>query len=470
MKTKLSQPSDRGLPRRDFLKTAGAAALALSGGLAGRAQTARPAVRLAPDRPRLAIVGLGGRGRSMALQQMASFFDIVALCDADLRKPAPVAKALEAKTGRKVEIVQDYRRLLDRPDIDVIANATPQHWHARITSDACRAGKDVYSEKPLGLTVDEGNFLRRVVRETGRVVQVGTQQRSGLQFQVACSLVRSGRIGTLKRVGVLVPGSSKMHGDAVTPEPVPPELDWDMWSGQAPLHDFNHARLVAYNWSEYSGGLVCDWGAHHMDIAHWGMGGETVGPLSVEARGYAPDRGQPDRRDQFTPFAARLEYPQGVELWFLSNPPIETGKREIVPPAELDRIYAGVPEDLRKEPRPGVVFTGSTGSIFVGREFVEAPGIGELDDLPLVDAPHARWLASLQEHTRNFVECIRTRGLPRSNVAEQHRTQLPTHLVTIALQLGRKLRWDPAGEAFVDDAEAAGFLRRAQRAPWGLAG
>lgn len=457
--------------RRGFLKTLAVGGAGVWAGLPDRLLAAsHPAPR--GDRPTGAVIGLGNRGRGIAEWQMPPFVDVVAICDVDLRKTAAVARRLQQKTGRKVQIFQDYRQLLERRDIAVIANATCDHWHAKITIEACRAGKDVYCEKPLALTIAEGKLLRKVVQETGRIVQVGTQQRSGLQFHVACSLVRHGRIGDLTRVAVLLPGGEFRVRPAAIAEPVPPEVDWDLWSGQAPLHPFSAARLNSFrSWLDYGGGLITDWGAHYLDIAHWGMGGPEVGPSSVEAAGFNPNYGQPGRPNQFVPFAARFEYPGGIELSFCSSyAAAKSSAKSEVQQAELERIFRLMPEVLWEEKRSGVLFVGSRGTIFVNRDEVTGEGIGELAQMPLAEDGGVRWRACMYAHMQNFVECVRTRREPISPVAEQHRTQIPAHLTNIALRLGRTLRWDAAGEEFVGDAEANGLLRREQRAPYRIEG
>jgi predicted dehydrogenase len=457
--------------RREFLKTAGGTAVWSS--VPAGASAAPQAVR-GDDRPVGAVIGLGGRGRGMAEWQMPPYADVVAICDVDLRKAGPVVEALYKRTGRKVEVYQDYRRLLDRKDIHVIANTTPPHWHTRINVDACRAGKDVYAEKPMTLTIDEGKILRKVVAETGRVIQIGSQQRSGQQFYIACDLVRHGRIGKLKQIAVILPPGSYEHGGPCAEEDVPRELNWDMWQGQAPVQPFCSARLRSGSYSEYAGGLVTDWGAHHMDIAHWGMGGEEVGPLSIEAQGYCPNLGKSGYPDQFHPFSARLEYLDGIEMWFFSgfkepNEANQAALRNVV-----EQVYGKIPENIRNYRAPdnegGVLFIGSKNSIFVGRAVAVGEGVGELTGMPLPENQHMRWRACLYPHMQNFVECVGTRRKPVSNVAEQHRSQLPCHLVNIALRVGRKLRWDPKREEFVGDQEANSQLRRAQREPYQIKG
>jgi predicted dehydrogenase len=456
--------------RRDFLKSAGGAA-SLSALAVGEAFGGQATPR--SERPLAAVVGVGGRGRDLAEWQTPPFADVVAICDVDLGKTERTVQTVLKNTGRKVEVYQDYRRILDRKDIEVVVVATCDHWHTKITVDACRAGKDVYCEKPLTLTIDEGKILRKVVAETGRVVQVGTQQRSGLHFHIACNLVRNGRIGKLKQVGVIVPGGGfRVSNTTCVEEPIPERLNWDMWLGQAPARPFCRARLNFRGWWDYSGGVITDWGAHYMDIAHWGMGGEEVGPISVEAQGYNPNLGKPEYSDQFSPFSARLEYPDGVEMWFLNTYAEPRGPDKDALQPVVDRLYGQVPEQLKKiqVPDGGVLFTGTQGSIFVGRRLVTAEGIGELQDIPLPDASHVRWRADMFSHMRNFIDCVRTRQRPISYVADHHRGLIPCHMTNIALRMGRKLRWDPKREEFVGDREATALLRRTQRKPYEIAG
>jgi predicted dehydrogenase len=468
------------LARREFLATMGAGAAFLanpfsSHALADSSIIPSPLKARSSDRPGTAVVGLGNRGRGLATWQLGSYADVLAVCDVDLRRARSVAEDIYKATGRKVETYQDYRRLLERKDIQVIANATPPHWHTKINVDACRAGKDVYAEKPLTLTVDEGKILRRVVEETGQIIQVGTQQRSGYHFQIVCSLVRAGRIGKLKQVAVFVPGGDIRLGETCKESPVPPELNWEMWLGQAPLSPYCESRFRGpMSWWEYGGGMVTDWGAHHMDIAHWGIGGEDTGPLSIEAEGFNPNLGKAGHPDQFLPFAARLEYPGGVEMWFLSIPPDPVKNpayKEVI-----DRVFSKVPDNIRNYPshesNSGVLFIGEKNKVFVGRDGAFSEGIGEInnvgrfDRMPLAEDPWVRGYSYLYAHTNDFLTSVRTRQQPISDPIGQHRSQLPCHLVNIALRLGRKLRWDPKKEEFIGDNEANSHLKRSQRAPY----
>lgn len=233
------------------------------------------------DRPRIAAIGVGGRG-SQITTEAAQFGDLVAICDVDLQH----AEKLKVILGGKADIYQDYRRFLERKDIDVVINGTPDHWHTAINVAACKTGRDVYTEKPLTLTIDEGKLLCKVVEETGRIVQVGTLQRSQPEFQRGVELVRNGRIGKLRQVWVALPNQS-MKGGPFAKRPIPSYFDWKLYQGQSPAHDYcpQRTHVTFRYWYEYSGGMITDWGNHHLDIAHWGMDCELTGPTSVEGRG-----------------------------------------------------------------------------------------------------------------------------------------------------------------------------------------
>jgi predicted dehydrogenase len=275
---------------------------------------------------------------------------------------------------------------------------------------------------------------------------------------------------------VILPGGGPQDGGGpATEEPVPKELNWDMWSGQAPLRPFSTSRLKGSSkWWDYGGGIVTNWGHHHMDIAHWGMGSEEVGPTSVEAEGYSPNFGKPGYPDQFLPFAAHLNYPNDVEMWFLSayNAPSAAEKGAFG--SEIERIYGKVPDQIKnyktEDQDHGVLFIGTKGMIFVGRGRAAGEGIGELEQMPIPENGHMRWRSCLYAHMFNFVTCVRTRQKPISQAAEQHRTVIPCHLTNIALRLGRKLQWDPVREQFVGDDEANAMLSRSQRQPYSIQG
>jgi predicted dehydrogenase len=372
---------------------------------------------------------MGGQGTHIA-GAASRFGDIVAVCDVD-RDHAEKAKE---RFGGKAEVYEDYRKLIERPDIEAITIGTPDHWHTAVSLAALRAGKDVYCEKPLTLTIDEGKLLVKTVAETGRVFQVGTQQRSDDRFRLACELVRNGRIGKLKHVTVTLPDSPA--GGPFAKQPVPANLNWDFWLGQAPMVDYIPERCHYQFrwWYEYSGGIMTDWGAHHMDIAHWGMGVEDSGPLSIEGKCKLP--GIPDGYNTPNQFTVDYTYPDDVTL------------------------HVNIGDN-------GVLFEGDKGRVYVNRGRIAGKPVEELKDNPLPE-DRIKLIVS-DDHMKNFVDCVKSREKPISDVVSQHRSVSACHLANISLRLGRKLTWDPKLEQFVGDSEADAMLARAQRAPYVVA-
>ncbi|MGQ9574294.1 MAG: Gfo/Idh/MocA family protein [Thermoguttaceae bacterium] len=412
------------------------------------------------DRPLVAGIGVGGQGTAI-LRSAARFGDVVAVCDADLEH----AERAQALFGGKPAVYQDYRRLLDRKDVEVITNGTPDHWHTAINIAACKAGKDVYTEKPLSLTIEEGQLLRKVVQQTGRIVQVGTQQRSDPNFRLACELVRNGRIGKLRRVTVVLPFWNT-KGGPFAPKPVPPKLDWDLWQGQAPWREYCPER-VHFNfrwWSEYAGGIITDWGQHHMDIAFWGMDMENSGPLSVEGTAIFPNQGRPNCYDNPDRFVIKMQFPGDIELLYLVAH--DQKYRESITPQEEARLFAETQADLAEGARNGIMFTGDQGRLFVNRGKVYGKPVEQLKENPL--PPSAVRLYQSNDHMGNFFECVKTRKQPISTVEVAHRVITACHLGNIAIRLKRKIIWDAQNEQIVGDAEAASsiYVRRPQRAPY----
>src|SRR2546426_3193835 len=230
------------------------------------------------DKPGVALIGCGGQGR-YDTKLASAFGDIVAVCDVDSKHVEEASKQFNS-----AKVYKDFRKLLERDDIHAVINGTPDHWHTFVNLAAMKAGKDVYSEKPLTLTIDEGKRLVAVVKETNRVLQTGSQQRSDRRFRLACELVRNGRLGKLKHVITTFPAGPPRGPFSVAP--VPPELNWDFWQGQTPAVPYVKERCHSSfrYWWEYSGGTMTDWGAHHNDIALWGIGLERSGPVSVEGK------------------------------------------------------------------------------------------------------------------------------------------------------------------------------------------
>jgi predicted dehydrogenase len=413
--------------------------------------SACPAAESKNDRPLGASIGVGGRGSGIG-RGASAFADIVACCDVDRQH----AERFADHFGGKPKIYHDYRELLDRNDIEVVTIGTPDHWHTAICIAAMKAGKDVYCEKPLTLTIDEGRLICRVLKETGRVFQVGTQQRSGYKsmFLKAVVLARSGRLGN-KLTATCSIGAGPTAGPFPTADP-PAHLDWDFWLGQAPKVDYTPQRCHGTFrwWLEYSGGKMTDWGAHHIDVAQWGLGYEDSGPTEIEGEGHLPNI--PDDFDPVAFFDGRVKLPNGYNTatQFTITHTYENGSQMIV----------------RHGPDNGIWFEGDKGRIFVNR--------GRLTGKPIEDLSDAdkEWLdqeviklykgKEPGNHMRNFFDCVKDRTQPISDGFTHHRTMTACHLSNIALLLKRKLRWDPAKEDFVDDAEASALRSRRQREPY----
>ena len=451
--------------RREFLQTAAATAMAVT---VPCCSTARQALgsESKNDRPLIGAIGLGGRGTHIA-QWAAKFGDIAAVCDVDLRQ----AEKAKAAFGGKPNVYQDYRRLLDRRDIDVIINGTPDHWHTAINIAACRSGRDVYTEKPLTLTIDEGKLLCRIVEETGRIVQVGTMQRSDVRFQTAVELVRNGRIGKLRQVWVALPYYTTKGGPFAS-QPIPEELDWDLYQGQVPEHDYCPQRTLGNFrwWYEYAGGIITDWGNHHFDIAHWGMDCERTGPIAVEARGLFPNQEGPQFYNTPDRFFSRMTYANGIDVLFFASLNRrkrygDVGEHEETPPAKLDWLFGkNVPDEVKKYNRDGILFIGDRGKVFVNRGGVYGKPVEELKEHPL---PGNAWRASpSHDHMANFFDCVKSRKQPCATVQVEHRSVSACHLTNLSIRLNRKLTWDPVLEKVVGDDEANSWLMREQRPPY----
>lgn len=430
------------LPRRTFLKTSAAAAAAstlpawfLQEGSA--APASRP---LGPnDQPAVALVGCGGMGRGDA-KNASRFGRIVALCDVDQARLADTKKEWpDAAT------FNDFRKVMERDDIHAVICGTVDHWHAMVSMAAMRAGKDVYCEKPLTLTIDEGKRLVKTQRETKRLLQTGSQQRSDKNFRLACELVRNGRIGKLKHIDVWLP-AGRREGPFAT-SPVPDGFNFDFWLGPTPRTDYVKERthLTFRYWWEYSGGTMTDWGAHHNDIALWAMGLDPSGPTTIEARPLVEMI--PNGFSAFSEYEVNYTHANGVTHACRST--------------KGDTWSGGVAD--KSGQRHGVKFTGSDGWIWVTRGSIQASA-PELLATPL--ASGAERLYASDDHMKNFFDCIRSRRSPICDVEIGHRSATVCHLGVIALRLGRKLKWDPQSEQFIDDREANGWLSREMRPSW----
>jgi predicted dehydrogenase len=386
----------------------------------------------------MACIGVGGRGK----QNLQSFIGhkncrIVAVCDVNANRVEEAQKIVTNRYGNAdCATYRDYREVLARGDIDAVSIATPDAWHVLQSVEAARAGKDIFLEKPLGLSVKDDIALRDAVRAYDRVFQFGTQQRSDWNFGFACELVQNGRIGKLQRIIVSVPASRAVG--LMRPVPVPAWLDWDMWVGPAQWRPYC-VGIVGNcgEWghmSNFSLGWITTWGIHHVDIAQWGNEADNTGPVEVEGTGAFPPEGL---YDCATGWDMTWKYANGVVVRF-----IDKGKR-----------------------RQGVLFEGTEGWVFVEREVIEAEPKSLLQEQI---GPQERHFRPGTDHWGGFLDCIKTRKTPVSSIESAVRTDTVCHLNDIAMRLGRKLRWDPAAEQFVNDVEANRMLTRAWRSPWHL--
>lgn len=414
------------------------------------AEAAPKPKRLGPnDRPAIALIGCGGMGRGDA-GNASRFGDIVAVCDVDDNHAAAAAQQF-TKDGKTPEKFSDFRKVMARPDIDVIIMATPDHWHTLINLAAAQAGKDVYGEKPLGLTIDEGKRLIKAVHKSGIVFQNGTQQRSSDKFRLACELVRNGRIGQLKQITVWLPAG--LREGPFSPQTPPPGLNWDFWLGQAPKVDYMPQRCHLYfrYWYDYSGGTMTDWGAHHNDIARWAV--NELGPVTVE--GTPLTQPIPGGYTAFSDYEVNYTYASGV---------VQTVKT-----THDDSIYGAAVNE--KGQRNGLKFEGTNGWIWVNRNELDA------SDDSLLSTPlpaSAERLEASNDHMGNFFNCVRSRKLPIASVEVAHRSVSICHIGVISMRLGRKLQWDVKHEKFTGEGarEANHWLARRMRKPYdyGFAG
>ena len=441
--------------RRQFLQgiaAAGAAGLFLPS--AGRAL----GYESPNERPVFATIGLRNQGWAITSKSFA-FADFAALADVDSKVLGENVEKVEKAQKKKPDSYKDYRKILERKDIDAVMIATPDHWHTKIAVEAMLAGKDVYCEKPLTLTIDEGKLIEKVVKQTGRVFQVGTMQRteSDLNFLKAVALIKNGRIGTVKKVTC---GINGMEASPTIPvATVPESIDWDMWLGPAPkvayralpqLREgygggvplFSNCHYSFRNWHEYSGGKLTDWGAHHVDIACWALGATETGPSRIVPVEYTLPveykDGNPvvdDRYNAATEFTLRVDMPNNVEM-------IITSKGD-----------------------NGILFEGTEGRFFVNRGKIAGKPVEDLKDKPLPDgAIEAIYGGKVSaNHTANFIEGMKARKQPISDVWSHNRMLEICHLSNIAMRFGRELQWDPTKREIVGDPQANAFLARENR-------
>ena len=413
----------------------------------------------ANDRPVFATIGLRNQGWAITSKSFGHA-DFAALADVDSKVLEDNIAKVEKHQKRKPDGYKDYRKILERKDIDAVMIATPDHWHTKICIEAMKAGKDVYCEKPLTLTIDEGKQIEKAVKETGRVFQVGTMQRTEIdqRFLKAIALIKAGRIGTVKKVTC---GIDRMEASPeISVTAVPDSIDYDFWLGPAkkvpyralpklregygggvPLYSNCHYSFR--NWHEYSGGKLTDWGAHHVDIACWALGATETGPSKITPLDYKLPveykDGHPtveDRYNAATQFTLRADMPNDVELIITS------------------------------EGDNGILFEGTEGRLFVNRGKLTGKPVEEMmKDKPLPEGAIEKIYGGKvsANHTANFIEGMKARKQPISDVWSHNRMLEICHLCNIAMRLGRELKWDPTKREIIGDDQANAFLKRESR-------
>lgn len=443
--------------RRKFLQTTTAAGLST---LAVPCRAASPKM----EKVRIGLIGCGPQGHN-SMRFTTDWFDTVAVCDVDQERRD---RSKQLLTGGRGDAYDDYRAIIDRDDVQALYIATPDHWRTKILIEAMRAGKDVFAEKPLTLTIDEGKQVLQVQQETGRVVQVGTQQRSMFDlFTKAIAIVQQGRLGKITKIQAAIDGGGTCDSlPVVTP---PKTLDWDRWLGPAPKADYRYQDLGQRNgnkiwasnchyhfrwWYQYSGGKLTDWGAHHVDIACWALeaNGQSNTPVSISGMAKKPvayENGYPTEDD-------RYNMPHAYNLNVL--------------------MEGGVELTIRNDTANGVLIEGEKGRIFVNRGKLTGKPVEDLQSDPLpedaVDRAYrgmARKDTAHRAHWFNFYNCLQSREQPISDVASHMRALNICHLSNIAARLGedgqaRPLSWNSELQEIADDPQANDMLKREYRA------
>lgn len=429
------------LSRRWFLKRTAAASAILAAPTIVPASVFGADGAVAPsNRITVGFIGTGDHGTSWNLRRYLTLPEsqVRVVCDVAGDRMRHAKEIVDEQYRNKdCAMTRDFREVLARKDIDAVMISTPDHWHTLISVLAVRAGKDVQCEKPT-LTIDEGKVLIREVRQHNRVFQTSTEDRSVPVYHRMAELVRNGRIGKLQRIEVILPQQPNVPGDP-TPQPVPPDLDWEMWLGPAPFAPYTKDRVFFnFRWIwDYSGGIICDWGAHLFDTAQWGNDTERSGPVEVEGTG---------------------------TFW-------EGGLYNTVKDYDVTYRYASGVVMTCKPGNPSIKFigtdgwvgnTGWRGDLQASSDAVKNSKIGP-DEIHLYTNPEG-------EH-HDFLKCVRSRKDPYFPVDIGHRVSSVCHLANIAIKLGRKLKWDPVKEEFIGD-DAANAMRqvRPMRKPWTLEG
>ncbi|MBD3265132.1 gfo/Idh/MocA family oxidoreductase, partial [bacterium] len=429
--------------RRQFLKQT---SLSMAGAVAAPLILPESALSASSPSERITIgvIGTGSHGINRNIKRFLTEQDcqIVAVCDVDRKRRLEAKKLVESRyadrfdkdTYKGCEHYNDFRSITGRDDIDAVMVATPDHWHVLPSILAAQAGKDILCEKPLTVTVEEGRILSDVIHKTNRVFMTATENRSDENYLRMCELVRNGRIGKLRRIEVGLPGKPSVHPASMEVKQVPDDFDYDMWLGQAPEKPYCEARCHwNFRWIlDYSGGQLTDWGAHMIDLAQWGHNTEHTGPVEVEGHGYFP---QGAFYNVAHHFSIEYKFADGVEM-------------------------------LVESKNPYLKFIGEEGTIWNEgwRAKPQALPKSILNEKIGENETHLYTCAAGEQ--RNFLDCVKSRKEPYTPVEVGHRTITIAHIGHISMQLGRKLRWNPDKERFVDDEPANWMLARPMRDPW----
>lgn len=449
------------MKRRKFIKNVAAASAVVSTSALSQSK-----VLGANNRVRVGLIGCGGRGMFVA-RHMRNVPDVefVAVCDL---YPVNLARA-EEWAGTGVKTYKDFRRLLEQPDVDAVLIATPDHWHAIPTVMACAAEKDIYVEKPLGHNVREGQAMLKAAREHNRIVQIGTQHRSAPHWEVIREIVQSGALGKVRYIRVWNCSNMYPNGIGKQPDSEPPEgVDWDFFLGPAPYVPYNRNRFVAtYRWFlDYAGGIITDFGTHRLDSMHQVMGQDT--PLTVSAVGHLYDID--DGGDIPDVLQVTYEYPGFV----VSYEAIRLNAHGCGGRTPGREYYNAKGQTDRPN---GLAFYGTNGALFADRIGFEiypelsAQTIGGRANPESGYRMERREMSvgdSTPDHTKNFIECVRSRNKPVADIAIGHKASNACHLGNIAFRSGQKFKWDVEREEIIGAPEAARLLGREARKPWDL--
>ena len=453
---------NRNSQRRQFLKTTAAMG---AGAATPYFFSSKSRAAEGNERMKIGVIGSGGMA-SGNINTAKEWLEVVAVADADSGRADGFNNRF---AGGKADVYADYREVLSRDDIEIVHIATPDHWHTKPVVEAMYAGKDIYCEKPLTLTIDEGKLIRKVQEETGRIVQVGTQQRSTFDlFVKAMAIVNEGRLGKITKLQAAIGGAP--GSGAIPVVALPENLDWDRWLGPAPKapyrynqngdknnnegRDYSNGHYEFRWWYEYSGGKLTDWGAHHVDICNWALtlNGQTGGPTSVSGTATHPvefkngKAVQDDRYNTATAFNYSLKYDGGTELV------------------------------IRNDTRNGVLIEGENGRLFVSRGALQGGPVEDLENNPLPEDAISKVYKGLpvefnerKAHWANFLHCVRERKEPISDVHSHMKGLNLCHLAGIAARTGRDLKWDDAKEEIVGDEQANSMLGREYREGYEIA-